>query len=229
MAKVHLSVLMNDLRGKAGTVVFAKTRSGLVSKPRVIPRNPNTERQAQVRQAFARASWLFNNMTPAQVAKWQRYAESLSQRQPITGRQYKPTAINAFMRLAIRFQLVNPTGTVPLDPPTTDFTGDPITVTATPKEGAVSFTASGANSTNVRTELLLQPLASPHRKPNPRGYRSYGFVRFTSGSLTTEVSVPPGWYAPAYTFVNIQTGQEVGIKTLPIIFVESAGEMADAA
>lgn len=219
MAKVQLSVLMNDIRGKAGTVVFAETREGLVTKPRVTPENPRTPKQVAVRQAFGRAASTFRNMSNAQVQLWQRYAQTLNERQSITGRNFTLTAINAFMRLAIRFQLVNPNGTIPLTPPATEFTGDNITVTASPKTGAVSFTASGANSANVKTELLLQPLTSPHRKPNKNGYRSYGFVQFTSGSLIADVSVPPGWYAPAYTFVNTQTGQEVGVVTLPIVQV----------
>jgi len=219
MAKVQLSVLMNDIRGKAGTVVFTESREGLVMKPRVTPENPRTPKQVAVRQAFGRAAATFRNLTNMQAQLWQRYADTRNERQPITGRSFTLTAMNAFMRLAIRFQLVNPTGTIPLTPPATEFTGDTITVAATPKTGAVSFTASGANGTNIKTELLLQPLASPHRKPSKNGYRSQGFVQFTSGSLSADVNVTPGWYAPAYTFVNTQTGQEVGVITLPIVQV----------
>jgi hypothetical protein len=222
MAKVQLSVLMNDIRGKAGTVVFTESREGLVTKPRVTPQNPRTPKQVAVRQAFGRAAAAFRNMTNMQAQLWQRYAQTQNERQPITGRHFTLTAINAFMRLAIRFQLVNPTGTIPMTPPATEFTGDNIIITASPKTGAVSFTASGANSANVKTELLLQPLASPHRKPSKNGYRSQSFVAFATGSLNVDVSVPPGWYAPAYTFVNTQTGQEVGVVTLPIVQVALA-------
>jgi len=50
-------------------------------------------------------------------------------------------------------------------------------------------------------------------------YVSEGFFAFATGSLSTVVAVPAGFYAPAYRFVNSKTGEEVGIVTLPTVQV----------
>ncbi len=47
----------------------------------------------------------------------------------------------------------------------------------------------------------------------------YGFVQCTSFVLGVEVMVPLGWYAPTYIFVKTQTGQEVGITPLLVVYV----------
>jgi len=47
---------MEGLRGKAGNVVFVKSREGPLFKPRVSPTNPNTKNQAAVRSALTKAA-----------------------------------------------------------------------------------------------------------------------------------------------------------------------------
>jgi len=42
---------------------------------------------------------------------------------------------------------------------------------------------------------------------------------FATGSLSTVVTAPAGFYAPAYRFVKVTTGEEVGIVTLPTVQV----------
>ena len=42
MAQGDLGVLFNNLRGKAGSVVFARSKDGTVVKPRVHGKNPKT-------------------------------------------------------------------------------------------------------------------------------------------------------------------------------------------
>ncbi len=215
MAKAELGVILQDLRGKAGNAVFSKSRDGIVLKPRVKGRNPNTAAQQAVRHALSTATSMFKNFTSAQNAAWSTYAQTITKHNPVTGKSYHPTAINAFTALAAKFLLVNPTGTVPTTPPATSFPGDTITLTTTGATGKVTFTASGANAANVKTELLLQPLASANRRPQRNGYRSKAYVAFASGSLSFDVLVPAGYYAAAYRFVNALTGQETQLIPLP--------------
>ena len=70
---------------------------------------------------------------------------------------------------------------------------------------------------NVTTELLLQPLKSANRTPQPKGYRSKGFMAFTGTTLSAPITVPAGWYVPAYRFVNTLTGQDTGLVILPAV------------
>ncbi len=219
MAQGNLGVLFNNLRGKAGSVVFARSKDGTVIKPRVSGRNPRTPAQIAVRNNMIKASGIYKNLTPAQVTNWQTYALAQNKRDPRTGKTYNPSSINAFSALATKFLHVAPAGTPPVTPPAAAFNGDTITVTGVGAAGKVTFTGSAANAANVTTELLLQPLKSRNRTPQPKGYRTKAFKAFAVGNLTQDVTVPAGWYVPAYRFVNSATGQVAGMVILPVVQV----------
>jgi hypothetical protein len=226
MAKAELGVLLQDLRGKAGNVVFQKSRDGLVVKPRVKGTNPRTPAQLAVRSYLTRAAQAYQALTPTQALAWRNYASTQVKRNPVSGKTYNPTAMNAFTELASKFLQISPTGTIPLTPPANPFYGDTITVTATAATGKVTFTASAANASNVKTEFLLQPLKNANRKPNAKGYRTKGFFAYIAGTLTYDVIVPSGYYAAAYRFVNSQTGQQtepVYLAVQQVTFSVSSG------
>ncbi len=218
MAQGNLGVLFNNLRGKAGSVVFARSKDGTVIKPRVSARNPQTPAQVAVRVALSKSAGAYKNLTPAQVTAWVTYANNVTKRDPRTGKSYKPAAIASFTSLASKFLQVNPVGVIPVAPPAAAFTGDTITCTAAGGAGKVTFTASIANAANVTTEMLLQPLKSRNRTPQPKGYRSKGFQAFaTAAPPPVNITVPAGWYVPAYRFVSIATGQVAGLVILPAV------------
>jgi hypothetical protein len=217
MAQGNLGVLFNSLRGKAGSVVFARSKDGTVVRPRVSARNPQTPAQQAVRLALSKSATAYKNLTAAQVTAWTTYANNVTKHDPRTGKTYHPSAIAAFTSLAAKFLQVNPAGTVPLTPPVTGFAGDTITATAVGAAGKVTFTGSAANGLGITTELLLQPLKSQNRKPQPKGYRGKGFKAFAAGSLTQDVLVPAGWYVPAYRFVYTATGQDTLLVILPAV------------
>lgn len=224
MAKAELGVLLQDLRGKAGNVVFQKSKEGLIVRPRVRGTNPNTPAQVAVRTSLTRASQAFEALTLTQNLAWKSYASTIIRHSG--AKSYSPTAINAFTELAAKFLQVNPSGTIPLTPPATQFNGDTITITASASAGKVTFTASAANATNVKTEFLLQPLKNINRKPSAKGYRSKGFFAFVVGTLTHDVTVPAGFYAAGYRFVNTLTGQAtepVYLTTQTVTLSLSAG------
>ena len=77
----------------------------------------------------------------------------------------------------------------------------------------VGFVSSGANAAGVVTELLVQPLASRHRRTYLERYRHAAYVRF-EGAETVAVPAPEGWTALAYRFVNAETGQVTAIAEL---------------
>jgi hypothetical protein len=217
MAKVIADGFGIKLHGKAGNVVFAQTRFGLVVRPRTVPRNPRTPAQLASRDRLTRASAAYRALTDAQLAAWSAYARTLSRTSPAGGPPYVPAAQNVFVGLAAKFLQVNPGESIPLDPPAAPFLGDGITVTASAVSGGVEFAASGPNAVGVVTELLIQPLARAARAPKERGYRPQAFVAFAPGSLSYTVSVTPGAYAPAIRFVRAATGQQSGLLPLPAL------------
>jgi hypothetical protein len=222
MAKTTLGPVFRKASGKLGNVVIVRSREGTVIRELVIPRNPQTPAQIAVRTALKKSAQAFETFNAAQEAEWERYAQREAERDDVTGKVTNPTAINAFVGLAAKFLQVTPNGTIPLTPPATDYNGDSVTVTATAGTGKVTFTASGPNTAGTRTELLLQPLASRNRNPQKKGYRTKAFVSFVPGTLSFDVTVPPGWYAAAYRFVNVATGQDTRLVEVPVVQVALA-------
>lgn len=214
--KAKLSMAFQDLRGKDGTCVIVMTRNGLALRADQNPSNPKTAAQTDVRENFSKASTTFRGLTSGQGAAWDTYAGGITRTDPITGKSYNPTAIDVFVGLASKFLQVNPTGTIPVTPPTSSFAGDSITFTVTPGTGVINITASGVNASGVTTEFLIQPLASVHRKPQWRAYRHAAFKVFAVGQLSLAINVPAGYYAVAYRFVKTATGQMTDPVQLPI-------------
>lgn len=226
--KAALSIAFEQLRGKAGTVVVTKGRTGLVVKPRKSSANPRTTAQQSVRGAFAKAAGAYKGLTTSQAAAWRNYANTLERVNDVSGETYHPTAIDVFVGLATKFLQASPTGTIPVTPPSTPFTGDSITVSASAGVGKITFIASGSNAAGIKTELLLQPLASANRTPNSRGYRTKAIVALSSGT-PQDVTVPAGYYAAAYRFVKTATGQATVLQPIAVVAVTLSLSGTDAA
>ncbi len=214
MALFKLGAFADYISGKAGNTVFVKTKSGTVIRDRVIPTNPNTGAQQFVRGNMRDATQKFPTLTSLQIQAWNNYAERFVTRSK-GGRLRKKNGINVYTALSTKFLQVNPGGTIPVDPPQSNFLGDDITLSATAGTGQITFESSGDNTANVKTEILLQSLASADRKPQKGAYRSHGFFSMESEGPTT-VPVPTGFYAAAYRFVNTLTGQATHPQTLPV-------------
>ncbi|HMS55781.1 MAG TPA: hypothetical protein PKA27_10305 [Fimbriimonadaceae bacterium] len=218
--KSRLSMAFEVLSGADGNVVARNTRNGVVLTPRVTPKNPKTLAQRNVRGYLTKAAKTFEGLDSAQNAAWNLYADTLTYTDPVSGKSYHPHAINVFVQLATKFLQLNPTGTIPVTPPASDFAGDTIVLTADSESaGTITFTANAANAAGVTTELLVQPLANQNRTPNANGYKHAGWKTFTSGSLTATVNVPVGNYAVAYRFVKNSTGQATELNTIPVVQV----------
>lgn len=215
--KTRMSMAFDALSGKSGSVVVADTREGFIIRPRTIPADPKTPAQTAIRANLTTAARAFAGFSPTQYAEWKAYANGLTHHNRQTGKSFKPTPINAYTALVTKMLQVNPAASLPTSPPATPFSGDSITITAESESpGIITFTASGANSSGVVTELLLQPLRNANRTPQSNGYRSKKFFAFTSGTLTTTVTVTSGYYVAGYRFVKTATGQETVMKQLPV-------------
>ncbi len=136
--KAALSVAFSDLRGKAGDVVAQGSPTGLVIRPRVVPRNPDTPAQRAVRNDLARATAAYRDMPPTRAEAWRAYARSRTKTDPVTGHTYSPSAVAVFTGLATKLLQVDPDAQLPFPPPTQDFLGDTITVKASMEASPVS-------------------------------------------------------------------------------------------
>lgn len=220
MARMKLGVTFANGSGKLGNVVVNKGKGGTVTlRERVTPTNPRTAAQLAVRGAQTKSSQIWRNATNSQIIAWTAYAASLPQVAKRSGLKKKVNPINAFCALADKFLQVTPGGTVPMVPPTAAYVGDSLTITATAGIGLVTFTSNAGNSANTKTELLLQPLKSKNRTPVAKGYKSRAFFTFATGTLTTSVSVPTGFYAAGYRYVNTLTGQASPLVPLNVLTV----------
>ncbi len=215
--KAALSIAFENLRGKAGNVVIQGGRSGLVLRPRVTSRNPSTAAQQSIRSAMSKAAATYSTLNSSQLAAWENYANTQVKVNPVSGAVYHPSANAAFVGLATKFLQATPGGSIPTTPPSSAFAGDSVVVTVSASEGAITFTASRSNALGVTTELLLQPLASPARKPKFRDYRTQAFQVFALAPLTRTITVPAGYYAAAYRFVDVATGQASPLVPVAII------------
>ena len=216
MAKAKLGVLFEELHGKVGNVVVEMIDGEANVRPLPKKNNPKTPLQQTVRRNFGSASKLFKNtLTISQQQAWRDYAKANPVLNIDSGKRRALNPVAMLNSLTSKFLQVNPGVTPPHLPPTTAFTGDPITVTAEGNnDGTITFTASAANSTGVQTELLLAKLPTFGSPVKQRQYRSKEFVAFAVGSLTSILLIPNGYYAAAYRFVKVSTGQMTDLITL---------------
>lgn len=204
MARARLGMAFQDVRGAMGSEVVIGTRAGLAVRGKQrykYPVQPSV-RACAGRMVQANAAW--NELTLAQVEAWRVYADGLSRVDPVTLQRYSPTAKNAFVGLATKFLQINPSGTIPVWPPSDDFVADSLRVSVTAASGGVLFAASGDNTSGTLTELLVQPLKNIRRLPG-RDYKSLAFHAFDGSALF--VGLEPGAYAFAFRFVRASTGQ----------------------
>ncbi|MBV6459437.1 MAG: hypothetical protein HONBIEJF_02585 [Fimbriimonadaceae bacterium] len=217
MAKVRFSGAFQAGHGKLGGMVVAGSRTGPI-----IRRRPRYERPVSIDQRSAidrmrEASSVWSTLSAAEAAAWRDYAAGQQHADPVSGLSYAPTAITVFIGLAAKVRQIDPAAGIPRLPPVGEFLGDAIQISAAGHPGEIVFTASGPNSAEVVTELLVQRLANERRKPTKR-YGSAGFVRFEGGSLSAILEAEPGWYACAWRQVERTTGRM--LRLMPIGVVE---------
>ena len=179
-----------------------------------------------------RAGSAWENLSDESVEAWRRFAKGLVRKGSVSGDRYHPVAFNVFSGLFCKLQQIHPDAPVPLWPPFRSFAGDGITVSVAPLpqpplrdeplgEGAILYTASGANAAGVLTELLYQRLPGRHRLPKAK-YKSGGFWAFSEGDLQYLLEVEPGWYHCAYAFVEASSGRTTGVVPLGTVHVPDA-------
>lgn len=74
MAKLKLSSLLADMRGRLGSVVISSNGAGGYLKPFRAPTQPRTQRQTDQRARFSQLTWTWGQLSPENRALWTTYA-----------------------------------------------------------------------------------------------------------------------------------------------------------
>ena len=202
MATVKSPGVFEGYAGKLGSLVFRNTPYGTQMLERQRPKQPNTPAQVAARDRLKKAGQAWRGMSVEQAALWRAYADSMGR----DARGFRLDPNNVFSRLALRVLQVNPSAAIPLEPPTTPFSGDAIAASVEAGSGAVVLQVTAGNAAGVVTEVLLQRVASVHCAAYLEKYRSQGFSSWVAGS-SVSCPVPKGVYVVAIRAVRAATGQ----------------------
>lgn len=100
MAKLKLSSLLADLRGRLGNAVISSNGAGGYVKSFKVPRNPRSAAQLSARDNFSRLTWAWSTISTTNRALWSSYAADPSNvRYDWFGDPYFPTARAQFISI----------------------------------------------------------------------------------------------------------------------------------
>lgn len=97
MARILGGGLFGEMRGKLGSIVFARNRGGAYSRSYAKPIDPKTIAQLSARNAFGSASSNYHSLDPSTKSLWQNFANSVFN--PKSGKFGVPSGFNAFVSL----------------------------------------------------------------------------------------------------------------------------------
>lgn len=89
--------MFGEMRGKLGSMVFARNRAGAYSRFYAKPVDPATVAQLAARNAFGNASSNYHSLDSTTKALWQNFANTVFN--PKTGTAGVPSGFNAFVSL----------------------------------------------------------------------------------------------------------------------------------
>ena len=220
MAKVVYSPEIAAMRGKLGNTVHTKARNGATVRARVMPKNRITPAQTAARQRLVRVARAYKGFSAIQLAAWKAYAAKLVKHDPFTGKAYSPAPNTVYVGLAAKAMQVDPSQPAPTVPPPYPFAPPPNAYALFVSKGSITVVASDPDPDDVTTEIFLQHLPGPARKPSRRAYRHRAFYAYPDYGIPYAVQAASGWNAVAVQRVDPVTGQiadftEIGIVQVP--------------
>lgn len=95
MAKVRFGTGVAEIRGSVGGSVYSRTHSSAIIRNRIVPVNPNTQPQDDVRSLFSTIAQLYTDLTLAQKLAWEDFAQLVNVTN-VFGESYTPTGRQMF-------------------------------------------------------------------------------------------------------------------------------------
>lgn len=105
MARILGGGLFGEMRGKLGSMVFARNRAGAYSRSYAKPIDPKTIAQLSARNNFGTASSNYHALDSTTKALWNNFANSVFN--PKTGTMGVPSGFNAFVSLLTAVNTAN--------------------------------------------------------------------------------------------------------------------------
>ena len=219
MGRLQLSALVNDASGNCGPIIVARGRGGPVVRQRpVYKRHQSDDQLAQeARLKAVAAQWSL--LSTAQAQAWDEYARGTRRRNTVSGGTYTSSGYNVYSALSLVLVRLDPGRALPTRPPQAGFAGDRPGFEVSAEPGALVFAATGPNAPGIVTELMVQRLPTPRRRPTRR-YKSAAFTRFTPETLVQDLPAEPAAYACATRFIQASTGLTTLTQTYGIVLVE---------
>jgi hypothetical protein len=148
--------------GKDGSTVVCAGRYGFVSRRHVIPANPRTERQLEVRRNLAEQARRFGELTDAQREAWNAAAATYRSH-PRQGQSGPLTGLHLFIRVNCKLALfgLEPLNTPPPPPVFPELAPQDLVITNTAGVIAVKLVCPADPGDN--TVLRASPPQSPGR------------------------------------------------------------------
>ena len=119
--KIRYSALLEAGFGRDGNLVIRDSRYGPIAVKRAVKIQVPTQAQKGAQNNLGKSAKSYPQLSDGQMILWENYSKSIVRKDPITQKSYSPTAIAMRVELGSRFLKMNPEGTLPLMPPTTDF------------------------------------------------------------------------------------------------------------
>lgn len=191
--KISTPLLSLDARGRLGTaVVFSIWRGLNYVRTFIVPTNPNTSRQSEIRGLFTSAARAWSAISAAQRFAWRAFAD-LSPLHDVFGGSYTASGINAYLGLYI---IAEDSGnTAVSDPPVTASPVALITPDANPGtlSGEIDIIWGGA-SEGDNADVWVTSLIPVGRKIQKGDYRHHSYTAMATAILTVDSLVPGGKY-----------------------------------
>jgi len=208
--KLRAPILSADARGRfADALVFGIWRGLNWARRLVMPRNPKTPRQEEVRGILTTVTRAWPKLSDSQRALWEAFALLMSPTDPLTGNQIRWTGIAGF--IWTNTVLVDTGQPLALTPPSlpmpTGVPGFALYPGPGPREATATWTLLPAG---ILVDLWTQAELRS-RKLHRFRFRHRAYVDGTSG---------------AYTFGGNPSGWKIGVKARQVLMDGGRGSYA---
>lgn len=219
MALLKLGIIATDARGSVAGTVFSRNKGGAYMRGRVAPLNPNSPRQAAVRQNFASNAKLWSGtLTDAERQAWTFFAQA-NPLVNILGASIIVSGLSMMMKLnQILLQIGEPIITTPPSDLNVDPIVDVTAVTVDHTSPAVTGTTLAQSAlADTAYYVFASPPRAAGRKPGTSDYRF--MARVDPVASATVVDITSQYQAAFGAFI---AGQSVGILVSQVSITKGA-------
>ncbi len=174
MAKIKLSALVSEMRGKLNGSVFSKNRGGAYLRTKVTPVNPQTLAQGLVRASLTNLSQAWRGLTEGQRNSWNSAVSNFSSTD-IFGDIKTPSGINLYNKLNLNLAAI---GEAPIStPPLAVGVGylDTLSINAAAGAGTIAATFTAIGGSADQTVIVeATPCLSPGKSFVKSEFRQIG-------------------------------------------------------